>query len=164
MFGFFFLTTQYLQFGRGYSPLLAGVALLPLPIMFVALSPRSATLAARFGAAPVMALGLVIVAGGFGILTVLTPDTPYVVIAAAFAVLGAGRRRGLGPGRDGVHRRLQRREHRLHRDRARGGRDRGLVRPPHASRGGGRGRRLGSGARPGARAGSRRRGRRDRMR
>ena len=47
-------------------------------------------LAARFGAAPVMALGLVIVAGGFGILTVLTPDTPYVVIAAAFAVLGAG--------------------------------------------------------------------------
>jgi hypothetical protein len=90
MFGFFFLTTQYLQFGRGYSPLLAGVALLPLPIMFVALSPRSATLAARFGAAPVMALGLVIVAGGFGILTVLTPETPYVVIAVAFAVLGAG--------------------------------------------------------------------------
>jgi len=90
MFGFFFLTTQYLQFARGYSPLLAGVALLPLPIMFVALSPRSATLAARYGAAPVMALGLVIVAGGFGILTVLTPDTPYAVIAAAFAVLGAG--------------------------------------------------------------------------
>ena len=90
MFGFFFLATQYLQFGRGYSPLLAGVALLPLPIVFVALSPRSATLAARFGAAPVMAAGLVIVAVGFAILTALTPATPYVVIAAAFAVLGAG--------------------------------------------------------------------------
>ena len=33
MFGFFFLATQYLQFGRGYSPLEAGLALLPLPII-----------------------------------------------------------------------------------------------------------------------------------
>jgi MFS transporter, DHA2 family, multidrug resistance protein len=90
MFGFFFLATQYLQFGRGYSPLLAGVALLPLPITFVVLSPRSAALAARFGAAPVMAAGLAIVAAGFGVLSLLTPDTPYLVLAAAFAVLGAG--------------------------------------------------------------------------
>jgi EmrB/QacA subfamily drug resistance transporter len=90
MFGFFFLATQYLQFARGYSPLLAGVALLPLPIMFVALSPRSATLAARFGAAPVMATGLVIVAAGFALLSVLNTGTSYLVLAAAFAVLGAG--------------------------------------------------------------------------
>src|SRR5262249_53339279 len=46
MFGFFFLATQYLQFARGYSPLEAGLALLPLPITFVALSPQSAALAA----------------------------------------------------------------------------------------------------------------------
>jgi MFS transporter, DHA2 family, integral membrane protein len=37
-----------------------------------------------------MALGLTIVAVGFGILTTLTPDTPYLVIAAAFTLLGAG--------------------------------------------------------------------------
>ena len=37
-----------------------------------------------------MALGLTIVAVGFGILTMLTPDTPYLVIAAAFTILGAG--------------------------------------------------------------------------
>ena len=55
MFGFFFLATQYLQFARGYSPLEAGLALLPLPIMFVLLSPRSAAVAARFGAGRVMA-------------------------------------------------------------------------------------------------------------
>jgi MFS transporter, DHA2 family, integral membrane protein len=90
MFGFFFLATQYLQFGRGYSPLEAGLALLPLPITFVALSPRSATLAARFGAARVMATGLVIVAGGFVMLSLLAPNTPYLVLAGAFAVLGAG--------------------------------------------------------------------------
>jgi DHA2 family multidrug resistance protein-like MFS transporter len=90
MFGFFFLATQYLQFGRGYSPLLAGVALLPLPIMFVLLSPGSAALAARFGAARVIATGLLVVAAGFVMLSFLTPDTPYLVLAAAFAVLGAG--------------------------------------------------------------------------
>jgi DHA2 family multidrug resistance protein-like MFS transporter len=90
MFGFFFLVTQYLQFGRGYSPLEAGLAGLPVALAFVAFSPRSATLAERYGAARVMALGLAIVAVGFGVLTTLTPDTPYLVLAAAFALLGAG--------------------------------------------------------------------------
>ncbi len=90
MFGFFFLMTQYLQFGRGYSPLEAGLASLPLALTFVAVSPRSATLAERFGASRIMAAGLGIVALGFAVLTTLTTDTPYLVVAAAFAVLGAG--------------------------------------------------------------------------
>ena len=90
MFGFFFLSTQYLQFARQYSPLEAGLALLPLPIVFVAVSPRSAVLAARFGAGRVMATGLVVIAGGFLILSFVTPGTPYVGLAVAFAVLGAG--------------------------------------------------------------------------
>jgi MFS transporter, DHA2 family, multidrug resistance protein len=90
MFGFFFLMTQYLQFGRGYSPLQAGLAGLPLALSFLAFSPRSAALAERYGAARVMALGLTVVAIGFGVLTTLTPDTPYLVIAAAFTLLGAG--------------------------------------------------------------------------
>jgi DHA2 family multidrug resistance protein-like MFS transporter len=90
MFGFFFLMTQYLQFGRGYSPLEAGLASLPLALTFVAVSPRSAALAERYGAPSVMAAGLGIVAVGFGVLTSLTTDTPYLVVGAAFAVLGAG--------------------------------------------------------------------------
>ena len=90
LFGFFFLATQYLQLVRQYSPLEAGLALLPLPIVFVAASPRSAVLAARYGAGRVMAAGLLIVAGGFVILSVVTPTTSYLVIALALAVLGAG--------------------------------------------------------------------------
>jgi MFS transporter, DHA2 family, multidrug resistance protein len=90
MLGFFFLVTQYLQFARQYSPLEAGLALLPLPIVFVAASPRSAALAAQYGATRVMAVGLGIVAGGFLILSTVTTDTPYVMLALAFAVLGAG--------------------------------------------------------------------------
>jgi DHA2 family multidrug resistance protein-like MFS transporter len=90
MFGFFFIVTQYLQFGRQYSPLEAGVALLPLPVVFVGVSPRSAVLAARYGAPRVMAVGLAIMAGAFLVLSVVTPETPYLLLAAAFAVLGAG--------------------------------------------------------------------------
>jgi MFS transporter, DHA2 family, integral membrane protein len=90
MFGFFFLATQYLQFARGYTPLQAGLAGLPLAFTFVLFSPRSAAMAERYGAGRVMALGLTVVAGGFAVLSTLTPDTPYLVIGGAFAVLGAG--------------------------------------------------------------------------
>ncbi len=90
MFGFFFLVTQYLQFARGYSPLEAGLALLPFPILFIMVSPRSAALMARFGAPRVMASGLVIIAGAFVALSTLSPTTPYYVMAFTFAVLGTG--------------------------------------------------------------------------
>jgi EmrB/QacA subfamily drug resistance transporter len=90
MFGFFFLMTQYLQFGRGYSPLEAGLAGLPVALAFVAFSPRSAGLAERYGAPRVMALGLAIVAVGFGVLTMVTTDTPYLVLAGALTLLGTG--------------------------------------------------------------------------
>lgn len=90
MFGFFFLATQYLQFGRGYSPLEAGLAGLPTALMFVVVAPRSAGLAERFGPVRVMAAGLAVVAIGFALLTTVSLDTPYVVIGAAFAILGAG--------------------------------------------------------------------------
>ena len=90
MFGFFFLVTQYFQFGRGYSPLEAGLAGLPPALAFIVFSPRSAALAQRYGAARVMAAGFAIVAGGFAVLSTLSPDTPYPVIAGALALLGAG--------------------------------------------------------------------------
>ena len=90
MFGFFFLITQYFQFARGYSPLEAGLATLPAAVTLIAISPRSAALAQRFGAARVMALGLAVIAGGLGVLTTLSPDTAYPLFAAAVALLGAG--------------------------------------------------------------------------
>jgi EmrB/QacA subfamily drug resistance transporter len=90
MFGFFFLATQYMQFARGYSPFQAGLATLPLAVTFVLFSPQSASLAARLGAARVMAFGLTIVAAGFVLLSVISTATPYVIVGFAFAVLGAG--------------------------------------------------------------------------
>jgi DHA2 family multidrug resistance protein-like MFS transporter len=90
MFGWFFLLSLYLQFVRGYSPLEAGLATLPLPPMFIILSPRSAAIAARLGSGRTMALGFLLVGAGFALLVPVTPDTPYVVLAAALALMGAG--------------------------------------------------------------------------
>ena len=90
MFGFFFLATQYFQFVRGYSPLEAGLAILPSALTLIAVSPRSAALAQRYGAARVMAFGFAVIAGGLGVLSTMSPDTPYPVIAAALMLLGAG--------------------------------------------------------------------------
>jgi EmrB/QacA subfamily drug resistance transporter len=98
LMGFYFLATEYLQFARGYTPLDAGLALLPLPIAFVLLSPASAALALRFGAARVIAGGLVIIAAGFTMLGRLDPHTSYLAIAIGFFVVGAGMAFAAAPG------------------------------------------------------------------
>jgi len=90
MFGLFFLFTFYLQFVRNYSPLSAGLATLPLAVSLVAVAPRSAALAARFGSGPVMAGGFLFVAAGFGVLSFIEPSTPYVVLVLALVLLGVG--------------------------------------------------------------------------
>jgi DHA2 family multidrug resistance protein-like MFS transporter len=90
MFGLFFLFTLYLQFVRAYSPLSAGLATLPLAVTLVAVAPRSASLGEKIGTGPVMAIGFLFVAAGFGVITFIGPATPYLVIAVAMVLLGAG--------------------------------------------------------------------------
>ena len=90
MFAVFFLLTQYLQFILGYSPLGAGIASLPMAGTMVVVAPRSATAVARFGPRRTMTTGLVILAVGLGAMTLLTPTTPYVAIAAMLVTTGLG--------------------------------------------------------------------------
>jgi MFS transporter, DHA2 family, multidrug resistance protein len=90
MFGLFFLFTMYLQFVRGYSPLRAGLSTLPLAVTLVMVAPRSATLAERFGTGPVITSGFALVGAGFGVLALIGPTTPYLVLAVALVLLGAG--------------------------------------------------------------------------
>ena len=90
MFGLFFLYTLYVQFVRGYSPLLAGVSTLPLALTLVAVAPRSAALAEKVGTGPVMASGFLFVAAGFGVLAFIEPGSSYLVILVSLVLLGAG--------------------------------------------------------------------------
>ena len=90
MFGWLFLFTLYLQFVRGYSPLEAGLATLPLPPALIIMSPRSPDIAARLGTGRTIALGFLLIGAGMAVLAPVTPDTPYVVLAAGMVLLGAG--------------------------------------------------------------------------
>ena len=98
MFGFFFLLTQFLQFVRGYSPLDAGVATLPLAVTLVAVSPRSAALSEKVGITKVIGAGFFFVVAGFVVMSTVDASTSYAVIAVSLVLLGVGMGITVAPG------------------------------------------------------------------
>jgi EmrB/QacA subfamily drug resistance transporter len=58
LFGSIFLLTQYLQFVMGYSPLIAGCALLPMAVTMLVVAPSSARIVERIGTKLVVGTGL----------------------------------------------------------------------------------------------------------
>ena len=89
LFGSVFLMTQHLQFVLGYSPLEAGVRILPVASLVVA-APLSTRLVELIGTKIVVAAGLLIVAAALMLLAPLDVDSGYGVVAASIAVMGAG--------------------------------------------------------------------------
>jgi EmrB/QacA subfamily drug resistance transporter len=88
--GWLFLNTLYLQEVRGYSPLMAGVAALPATIVIVAVSPFSGRLVGRRGSRlPLCAAGALL-AAGTALLIFLRPETPYLLLALAYLLIGLG--------------------------------------------------------------------------
>jgi EmrB/QacA subfamily drug resistance transporter len=67
MFGVIFLLTQYFQFVLGYSPLEAGVRLLPLALTMMVVAPLSARIVERVGTKAVVSTGLFL--SGLGVLS-----------------------------------------------------------------------------------------------
>ncbi|MGI9604488.1 MAG: MFS transporter [Acidimicrobiales bacterium] len=90
IFGMFFAVTQYLQFVQEYSALEAAVRILPYGLVLLVVSPRSATLSARFGSRPVMVGGLILAAIGFGGLALVRPDTAYLHVGSALVLVALG--------------------------------------------------------------------------
>jgi EmrB/QacA subfamily drug resistance transporter len=91
LFGALFLMSQFFQTCLGYSPLGAGVRLLPwsMPPMFIA--PIAGVLADRYGNRPFMALGLALQAGGLAwVALIAAPDVSYVPVAVALTIAGIG--------------------------------------------------------------------------
>jgi EmrB/QacA subfamily drug resistance transporter len=89
-FGFTFVSLQYLQGVRGYSPLLAALAVLPLSAAMMPAARITSTLAARFGARAVCVTGLVLVATGLVVLSRVGTATPYWLMLAGLIPLGVG--------------------------------------------------------------------------
>jgi EmrB/QacA subfamily drug resistance transporter len=88
--GFLFLNTIQLQEVRGYSALLAGVAMLPTTVVMAFGSPFTGYWISRHGArGPLVTSGVAFAAGAF-ILTRTGTGSSYLVLAAAYLLLGAG--------------------------------------------------------------------------
>jgi EmrB/QacA subfamily drug resistance transporter len=91
MFGMFFFLTQFVQEVLGLSPLLAGVAFVPMTAALFAVSRMAPRLIPRFGAKPLMMAGLVPVIVGMTWLAQISPGTSYFPgIGGPMLLLGTG--------------------------------------------------------------------------
>ena len=101
LFGSIFLLTQHLQFVLGYSPLEAGVRILPIAALIVT-APVSARVVEHVGTKLVVAAGLLVVAGGLGLLSTVGIDDGYGLVAASLAVLGTGMGLTMAPATESI--------------------------------------------------------------
>jgi EmrB/QacA subfamily drug resistance transporter len=90
MFGTFFILSQYLQLVLGYSPLSAGIRILPWALGYMVSTTRAARLVVRFGQRRIVSSGMLIVAVGLAILSRCTVDTSYWVVALSLVITAIG--------------------------------------------------------------------------
>jgi len=91
MFGSIFLLAQFFQTVQGYSPLDAGLRILPWTAMPIFVAPIAGALSDRIGGRPLMVVGLGLQAAGLAwIATVSTPTVAYSALVVPFILSGVG--------------------------------------------------------------------------
>ncbi|THV29603.1 MFS transporter [Glycomyces paridis] len=85
-----FLLTQYLQLVLGYSPMKAGLLLLPGMAVSVVAGLVAVRLSERVGMVRTIVGGLVFVIAGFAAMALIGVDSGAAVVAVAFALIGGG--------------------------------------------------------------------------
>jgi EmrB/QacA subfamily drug resistance transporter len=90
MMGSLFLLTQLLQSVLGYTPLEAGVRLLPMAAVQMVVAPLSARIVERVGSKIVVAAGLTVAAIGLVMASRLTAGASYPDVLWSLLVLAAG--------------------------------------------------------------------------
>lgn len=90
LLGVLFVFTPFLQIVQGNDAQATGVRLLPLIGGIVVGALGSDRLVARLGVRVMLALGLLICAGGLGLLSLVEADTGFGLMAIALPVIGVG--------------------------------------------------------------------------
>ena len=91
MYGMFFFLSQYFQDVQHFSPLVAGVAFLPMPTsVFLSSQFTSRVLVARLPQKAVMMLGASAVTVGLVSAVAVGPQTAYAQIVISMVLIGAG--------------------------------------------------------------------------
>jgi hypothetical protein len=88
---FFFLLVLQLQIVAGFSPLVAGTAILPVTVLMLLLSARAGALAERIGPRLPMTVGPLVAAVGFLLTRRIGPGASYLSeVLPAVGLLGLG--------------------------------------------------------------------------
>jgi predicted MFS family arabinose efflux permease len=87
VFAMWYFVSLYLQQVLGYSPIEAGVAFLPMPITIAACTQAATRLTSRYGAGPVLAVGMASIAAGMLLFARVPPDGGYVADVLGPALL-----------------------------------------------------------------------------
>jgi EmrB/QacA subfamily drug resistance transporter len=86
-----FLTSQYFQFALGYSPLQAGLRLMPFFGTPMIVAPLAGRFSGRIGLRPVIVAGMTMLAGGFIWVALAASLHPsYLTLAIALCIAGVG--------------------------------------------------------------------------
>jgi EmrB/QacA subfamily drug resistance transporter len=102
LFGSMFLMTQYWQLVHGYSPLEAGVRLVPHAAAMMIVAPMSARFVERLGTKRVVTAGLSLIALGLLALSTIDATTPYTVVITYFLIMSAGMGMTMAPATESV--------------------------------------------------------------
>jgi EmrB/QacA subfamily drug resistance transporter len=88
--GALFVLTQFLQFSLGFSPLQAGIRILPAAGAVMLAAPLSAVGVRVAGPKLTMAAGLALIAAGLWLVSGVTPSTTFGGIVLGMVLCGAG--------------------------------------------------------------------------
>ncbi|MFI6305047.1 MFS transporter [Amycolatopsis thailandensis] len=88
--GLLLLLTQYLQFVLGYTPTQAGLAFIPMALASLLCNTLGATLGQKIGNRALTTAGMIVMAGGFGMLGTVSTTSGFLLPAIALFLLGAG--------------------------------------------------------------------------
>jgi EmrB/QacA subfamily drug resistance transporter len=89
-YGFAFVTLQYLQGVRGYSPLVATLAVLPLSGAMMPMGRVTPALVERFGSRHVGVTGLRFAGAGLVLISMIGTHSAYWLLLAGLVLLGIG--------------------------------------------------------------------------
>lgn len=102
LFGSLFLMTQFWQLVQGYTALQAGVRLLPYALTIMVTAPTAARVVERIGTKRVVVGGLLLVSLGLGLLSTISPGSPYLMVIAFYIVMAAGMGLTMAPATESV--------------------------------------------------------------
>jgi len=91
LYGSVFFLAQFMQIGLGYTPLEAGLRLVPWTATLFVVAPLAGALADRIGNRPILVSGLMLNAAGLAWIAVIaTPGVSYLALVLPLVVTGIG--------------------------------------------------------------------------